>query len=241
MQGLPSSALRELRGLALDFADYPCFFFLLNFTWRSTQEPLFGNFLPDLKQLVLFRADFTPEALRAFVANFAFPPISLSSTNFFSHIKAIGATVLVLADEEPHFLPQLEALAGRLPEDLRAAVVYCRDDPAPCHNLVLKIGGGPQLMLYNPLKKLNWYYRGPMEERGILEWVAHVRAGRVRAAGPGAGFRGFVGNLFDIARAHGPIGIGLFVALLFVFVMVFVLGIAQTVRDKRRARVHKFQ
>jgi uncharacterized membrane protein len=96
-------------------------------------------------------------------------------------------------------------------------------------------------MLYNPSKKLNWYYRGPLEEREILEWVDTVRAGRARPAGPGAGFRGFIGNLFDIALAQGPIGLALFVLLVFVFVMVFALGIAQTLRDRERARVHKFQ
>jgi hypothetical protein len=227
LRNLDAAVVSDIRNMPSDYEHFPCHFFVLN---SSASVPQFANFFLPTNRTVPFEGTFTRADLRAFIEQFVFPPISYTSQNFFTHAKDIRSTVLVLADEPPYFESELIALTPRFPAALRCGVLFCSDNPKSCRRLVVPSRRGPVILMHDPSRKLTWYYRGSMDGDSIVTWVHSVLNGQVRAAEPGAGFSGFIGNLFDGALAKGTIGVGLLVALFFVFVMIFVLGIAQSIR-----------
>jgi hypothetical protein len=239
VQNVGPSEVERIRVISVDFENFPCHFFCIGFRHFESDGPFFGNFFVPTGRLTVLKNEWTDRNLRTFVEQFAFPPISAISQNFFTHARTIGTTVLLLSDEPPGFERELLELTPRLPEDLRCGILYCQESPRACLKLMIPKGRGPSLLLHNPSKRLNWYYRGPLTSDAIVEWVGTVLAGGVRPAGPGAGFFGFLGNLFDSVSERGVIGIGLFAALVFVFVMIFVIGVAQTIRNRDRAAYQK--
>jgi hypothetical protein len=83
---------------------------------------------------------------------------------------------------------------------------------------------GPQLLMSNPSRKYIWYYRGDLnDEANAIGWVWSVLNGQIRAAGPGAGFGGFVANMFDAAGSRGIAAVGA------AFAIVFMLGVVQSI------------
>ena len=136
-----------------------------------------------------------------------------------------------MADEYPYFENKMIEISKKLPETLGTGILSCGNNPRICYNLIIPINKGPQLILNYPFKKLIWYYRGNMTEIDILNWVNKVLSGKVRAAGPGSGFIGYIGSLFDMAKSKAGIyGIIFSAIFAFVFVMIFVLGISQSLR-----------
>jgi thiol-disulfide isomerase/thioredoxin len=229
LRNLDPAVVADIRNMSADYEHFPCHFFVIN---SSESSPQFANFFLPTNRTVSFEGSFARADLRSFIEQFVFPPISYTSQNFFTHAKTIQSTVLILADEPPYFESELVSLTPRFPAALRCGVLFCSDNPRSCRRFVIPSRMGPMIFMHNPSRRLTWYYRGSMNGDSIVTWVHSVLNGQVRAAGPGAGFLGFIGNLFDAAVAKGKIGVGLLVALFFVFVMVFALGIAQTIRAR---------
>ena len=67
--------------------------------------------------------------------------------------------------------------------------------------------------------------------------ITDVLDGKIRPTGPGTGFLGYIGNLFDISQDGGIIQLSIFVIALSVLILVFVFGIADS--TYRRNRLYK--
>jgi hypothetical protein len=225
---------QKLHQLASEFDQFPCYFFHILFDHFNTENPVLINFYFPTNHSSQFTGKFTKSQMRKFINSFIYPPIAMASPFFFSHAKETQSTVLVLADEPPYFLENLKDLMPHVP--VRAGVVYCHSNIRLCYNLLIQTGRGPKILLYDPGKRYIWYYRGQLDREEIVEWVGRVMDGGVRAAGPGMGFYGFLGNLFDNAREKGTGAVMVFASIFVVLCVTCVLGSVQSIRARERAR-----
>ena len=155
--------------ISQSYSNYPCTFFNLKYKQnKETNQNVLYNYNSQTKQKIMFDSEFNVENISKFINELAFPPISIISNLFFDHASANGYSVLLLADEIPYFLPEIEKIAPKIPHSLRTGVNYCGNSPRLCTNLLIRTGRGPQLLIFVPSKNYNYYYKDELKEDLIL-------------------------------------------------------------------------
>jgi hypothetical protein len=229
-QNFESEMVGAVRNISMAHSQYPCYFIQLAYSKFADRGSVFLNYFSPTNRSVFFKRNFTQSNLREFVDMLVFPPISYDSQQFFLRANEVEATVVLLADEPPFFESRLLSLTKQFPETLRSGVLSCAADRKVCRRLVVPMGCGPQLLMNNPSKRYIWYYRGDLNDTAkVIGWVLSVLNGQIRAAGPGAGFAGFIANMFDAAGSRGIAAIGLLVAVGAAFAIVCMLGVSQSI------------
>lgn len=235
MQNLDEKQLSDVLHVASKYINFPCHFFKLGYQKFETKDPVFLNMYSPTNRTIMYSGDYSLLSIGKFIEKLAYPPISHISKQFFEHAEETNSTVLILADELPRFETILMNLTGQMDPYLRAGVIFCGNTPGMCHRLVIPIGRGSQLIMYNPTLKYIWYFRGNLTNTSsIISWSNDVLNWRVRASGPGAGFAGFIGNMFDNAMSGGYAGFVMIIGAAFVLLLVFLAGIAQTISNRDR-------
>ncbi|OHT07879.1 hypothetical protein TRFO_23740 [Tritrichomonas foetus] len=201
---------------------------------ENSENPVLCNFYYPNKRIVCFDKSFTPKKMRKFVKKHVYPVVGPVSQQFMNHSKKLKTSVLLLSDEFPYFESAFRQMSKNLPDDLISGVISCANNKVLCLNLMVQTGQGPKILIYNPYKRYIWYYRKDFNETSILEWTNNVLKGKVRPTGPGTGFFGYLGNLFDISRDNGMISFSIYVAALATLILVFVVGTANTVYRRNK-------
>ena len=229
-----------LRYIASSMTNYPCHFFNLKFALNESEKEkqVLFNINPEFGITVYFNESFNVSNIEAFINKFAFPPISHISELFFNHAYKNNYTVLLLADEVPLFEERYRMMIPKLPPELRTGVVYCGSSPRLCRALLISQGKGPQIQMYNPSKKYQYYYKDDLNERDLTLWINNVLSGKTRAAGSGAGFSGFIYDIFDNARRNGIVPLVLTAMVFVVFILTFVFGAASSWQRYQRKKAY---
>ena len=230
-QNLNDKVFAKVRSVAGDFEAFPCHFFNLQYRKWEMEEPVFVNYYFPTNRSVQFDKAYSKKNLRSFVERLAYPPVSPMSQAFFDHAKEMKSLVLVLADERPYYQSKLLRVTPLLDPFLRACVIHCANTPRMCLRLIIPVGNGPRLLMYNPERKLIWYYKGDLgSARDVAEWTREVAAGKIRATGPGAGLAGFIGNFVDDALHGGYAGLTMIVSFICVFIVIISAGLVHSLR-----------
>ena len=92
--------------------------------------------------------------------------------------------------------------------------------------------------MYNPSKKYQYYYKDDLNERDLTLWINNVFDGKIRAAGSGAGFSGFIYDIFDNAKRNGIVPLVLTAMVFVVFILTILFGAASSWQIYQRKRAY---
>ena len=225
--------------IASNLGSYPCYFFMLQYKQnKSITHNHFYNYNLMTKKKIDFDGEFTTEDLKKFIMKYVFPPFSVVSHLFFDNALETESNVLLLSDEKPYFEEELRNMSIKFPDFLRTGIIHCGDSPRLCLNLLIQTGRGPQIQMYNPLKKYNYYFKDELTEDMLIPWINQVLEGKVRPAGSGAGFSGFLFNIFDNARRNGIVALTLAVSVFAVLILTIVFGTITSIQSYQRRKLY---
>ncbi|EAY00419.1 hypothetical protein TVAG_114230 [Trichomonas vaginalis G3] len=232
----------KISDIVFKFKNYPTIFANLKFTLKEdTEDSLFFNINPSTNISTIYDGPYETELLKIFINKYAFPPISPLSALFFEHAITNNYNVLLLADEEPYFVDNFTRIVTENKLEMRAIHFRCVSFPKFCLDLLIQTGNGPQIIINNPKKHYEWYYKDELESSQIINWINEVQSGKRRAAGPGGGFIGFITNLYDDFHRKGPVALILFLSIFAVLAAIFLLGTVQSIVERRRLHYHKLE
>ena len=192
------------------------------------------NFYYPLNRTICLKKSITPKNMRKFVQKHLFPIVGPISQQLINNSKEIKSTILILYDEYPFFENRFRIMSSKLPDNLISAILMCANNYNLCLKLIIQTGKGPKILMYNHFRRLIWYYRGSLNETLILDWVGQVMNKKVRPAGPGSGFYGFIGNMFDISKESGYMSLFFLVTIITVFVFIISCGTANSLHRKEK-------
>ncbi|KAK8886852.1 hypothetical protein M9Y10_037885 [Tritrichomonas musculus] len=239
LNNLNHDQMSEVYQAQKDFQHYPIHFFNIQINPDEVKYPSLCNFYYPTNRTICLNKKLTQKKIRKFIQKHLYPVIGPISQQLINNSKETKSTILILSDEYPFYEYQFRNLSSKLPDDLISAVLLCSNNYRLCLKLIVQTGNGPKILMYNPYKRLIWYYRGILEEEFIIDWVRKVINHKIRAAGPGSGFFGFIGNIFDISRENGFIAFSFFVIIITVFVFIFICGTANSIHQRGK-RYYKF-
>ena len=237
-KNINSKQLDIIKTIAFKLKNYPCHFF--NFVDNLNENGIFefcNMYYPTNKTICFGEKQITEKKLLKFAKRHAYPIVGPISEQLLNITKELKSTILLLADEYPFFITNIQEMSSDFNDNLISATIDCANSKGLCYKLLIEKGNGPKILMYNPSKKYIWYYRNEMKNNAILEWINNVLDGKIRPTGPGTGFLGYIGNLFDISQDGGIIQLSIFVIALSVLILVFVFGIADS--TYRRNRLYK--
>lgn len=228
-----------IQEISTNFSKFPCNFFELDELSDINFTHDFVNLYPKKNMTIYYEGNITQENIYNFVNSNAFPPFLYSSYNFLDHAHRNNFSILLLADEKPFFRNTLLDAVPNMPKALKSGVIFCGNNPKLCLQNLIPEGKGPHIVIMQPSKKYVWHFKEDLNVSKIINWANDVMDGKVRPAGTGAGFSGFLFELMDNAKRAGLIPFILIVSVLFVFMMTIIFGCISSVYESKRRRGYK--
>lgn len=232
LKNLKRNQMKEIKQIQKEFQHYSIFFMNISYDQNETKKPSLCNFYFPTNRMICLKKELTSTKMKKFIQKHLYPVVGPISQQLINNSKQIKSTILILYDEYPFFEKIFRNMSSLLPDDLISATLMCANNYDLCLKLIIQTGKGPKMLMYNPYKKLIWYYRGQLDEEQILYWIKQVMEKKVRPTGPGSGFIGFIGNMFDISIEGGYIGIFFLVNIITIFVFMLVCGTANSIHRK---------
>lgn len=234
LQNLNQNQMFDLYNIQKTFKRFPIYFFNILYDIKENQKASLCNFYYPTNRTICLKKNITDKKMRKFIQKHLYPVIGPISQQLINNSKEIKSTFLILYDEYPYFESKLRNISSKFPEDVISATLMCSNNYKLCLKFIIQTGKGPKILMYNPYKRLIWYYRGSLDEKLILDWVNQVMAKRIRPTGPGSGLFGYIGNMFDISMERGFIAFSFFVSIISIFVFILILGGTNSYYRKRK-------